>query len=330
MVNADNAIMIGIDVGATKIAAALVTIKGQVLAASRENIRTDLGPINTITQITRIANQLIQQVDETSDLSPSGLMGIGIGIPGQVNVITGIVRQAVNLGWTAVDLVTQIRHGLIREVPISIDTDTNAGTLGEYFFGAARGCADFVFLSIGSGLGAGLYVNGSLVRGTSWKAAELGHISLNVEGLPCKCGLRGCAETVISGPGLLHLVEKLRVEKRSTSQLSSLNSLTPAEVIAAARNGDELALAAITEMGHNLGTVISICIAVTNPGLVVIGGGLGLASFDLLLSSIEAEIRRRILPSLYSHIKIVPSQLENNAVGAACLRLNQAKSEVMV
>jgi glucokinase len=321
--------MIGIDVGATKIAVVLVTTSGRVLAAKRENTLSDQGAERVIMKITGLTNELIQISNGIRDHSPSDLLGIGIGIPGQVNITTGVVRQAVNLGWDEVPLVSQIQKGLVQEVPIAIDTDANASTLGEFYFGVARGCGDFVFLSIGSGLGAGLFVNGSLVTGTSWKAAELGHISLDTAGLPCKCGLRGCAETIVSGPGLLYLVEILLKEKQLKSQLSRVITLTPADVISAARRGDPLALNAFSEMGRCLGIVIAICASVTNPGKVIIGGGLGIACFDLLLCPVEEEISRRLLPSLYSHMKIVPSQLRNSAIGAACLVLNQGQGDKM-
>lgn len=326
MGNSIGSTMIGIDVGASKIEAALVTLSGIVHAVRREATQPVNGADGVISQITGLANELINLASSTSDASIKTLLGIGIGIPGQVNTKTGLVRQAVNLGWNEVDLIPKLKRGLKHAVPIAIDTDANASTLGEFYFGAGRGCGDFVFICIGSGLGAGIIVNGSLVSGTSWKAAELGHISLDVEGLPCKCGLRGCAETIVSGPGLIHLMRVHSGKQKYPNQLSPTSTLTPAQVIASARSGDGLALTAFAEMGRCLGFVISICAAVTNPSLIIIGGGLGLACFDLLLPPAEAEIHKRILPSLYSHMEIVPSQLESSAIGAACLVLNQRQN----
>jgi glucokinase len=322
-------LIIGIDVGATKISVVLVDLSGRVLARRQEDTQVEQDVERVIQQMIRLANEMMRKAKADKEISVPNLLGIGIGVPGQVNLNTGVVRQAVNLGWDEVPLLSLIQQGLIQEVPVAIDTDANSCTLGEYYFGAARGCGDFLFLSIGSGLGAGLFVNSNLVTGTSWKAAELGHISLDPEGLPCKCGLHGCAETIVSGPGLIHQVEKLLHQKQLTSQLGLVDSLSPVEIISAARRGDPLALNACSEMGRCLGIVISICTAVTNPSKVIIGGGLGLACFDLLLAPIQEELSRRLLPSLYSHMKIVPSQLEDSAIGAACLVLQQEQGKMI-
>jgi glucokinase len=313
--------MIGIDVGATKIAAALVSSRGQVLATRHLKTLTEQGAGRVIERMIRLANELIDLTTESKDVSDSPFLGIGIGIPGQVNSREGTVREAVNLGWGEVILVAEMGRGLIHEVPVRIDTDTNASTLGEFYFGAARGCGDFAFISIGSGLGAGIFVDGRLVAGTTWKAAELGHISLNPDGPTCKCGQRGCAETIISGPGLLKLADEYIRQGKYSSRLVGVKPITTSNVIRAAREGDELAQAALARMGRHLGMVIAICVSVINPAMVVIGGGVGLAAFDLLVPATKKELGRRVLPSLHEHLEIVPSGLKSSAVGAACLVL---------
>lgn len=318
-----DSLMIGIDVGATKIAGALVTSNGQVLAARREYTRAEEGITNVVERITKLANELIDHSFDYTEAQLNQLMGIGIGIPGQVDSKNGVVRDAVNLGWSEVHLVSAIQKGLVRDVPVLIDTDANASTLGEFYFGAARDYCDFIFINIGSGLGAGIFINGRLVKGTTWKAAELGHISLDVNGLLCKCGLRGCPETIVSGPGLLHLVTEYLEQSKYSSRFKSNTQVTTKEIISAANDGDDLALAAFSEMGRHLGFVIAICLSILNPALIVIGGGLGLASFELVIPSSKQEIKRRVFPSLHSHLKIIKSQLESSAIGAASLVLIQ-------
>ena len=314
-----HSIAIGIDVGATKIAAALVSTDGNVHAARQEKTRVDEGVQAVIDQIIWLVNDLAGSLSTDLVRNPIPLLGVGIGIPGQVNSKDGIVRNAVNLGWDEVYLVDEIQSHLENEIPVMIETDTNAGTLGEFTFGAARGCQGFVYMSIGSGLGAGLIINDRLILGSTWKAAELGHISLDPDGLPCACGLRGCVETIVSGPGMLNLVTQYISQGKYPTRLSIESEINTIAVVSAAFDGDDLALAVFSEMGRYLGIIISFCATLINPNLIVIGGGLGLAAFDLMIPAVWQEIKRRTLFSVYSELKIVPSQQVSSAIGAASL-----------
>ncbi|MGD9094146.1 MAG: ROK family protein [Anaerolineales bacterium] len=321
MAKSADSYLIGIDVGATKIAAALVSNMGRVLDTRRWDTHAEEGAGRVIERMTRLANELIDLAMEKEDCPSPPLLGIGIGIPGQVNSMDGTVREAVNLGWGEVNLAAEMERGLIRETLLRIDTDTNASTLGEFHFGAARDCGEFAYISVGSGLGAGIFVDGHLVRGTTWKAAELGHISLDPEGQRCKCGQRGCVETIVSGPGLLKLVDESVRQGKYPSPLAGEKPISTIDVITAAREGDELAQTALAEMGCHLGIVIAICVSVINPALIVIGGGLGLAAFNFLVPAAKEELNRRVLPSLNTHLEILPSGLESSAIGAASLVL---------
>lgn len=166
--------------------------------------------------------------------------GIGIGTPGQVNPTAGIVRNAVNLSWREVALVDEMRARLGARVPIWIQKDANASALGEYLFGAAQGCDDFVYISIGSGLGGGVVAGGRLLTGAAWNAAELGHLSLDPGGWLCACGNRGCAETVVSGPGLLAVTRGYLDEGDHDSALGKNENaeLTTAAILAHAATSD--------------------------------------------------------------------------------------------
>ncbi len=314
-----NSMAIGIDVGATKIAAALVSNDGIVHAARNEKTRVNDGAQVVIDQIAWLVKDLAVSLSLDLDRNSISLLGVGIGIPGQVNSKDGIVRDAVNLGWGEVYLVDELQSRLENEFPVLIETDTNAGTLGEFIFGAARGCQDFVYMSIGSGLGAGLMIDGRLILGSTWKAAELGHISLDPNGLPCVCGLRGCVETIVSGSGMLNLVTQYISQGKYPTQLSKESELTTIAVVSAAHDGDNLALAVFSEMGRCLGIIISFCAALINPNLIVIGGGLGLTAFDLIIPAVWQEIKRRTMSSVYSELKIVSSKQVSSAIGAASM-----------
>ena len=191
--------------------------------------------------------------------------------------------------------------------------------LGEYYLGAAKGRRDFVYVTVGSGLGGGVFANGGLISGANYNASELGHLSLDPNGRECVCGLRGCAETVVSGNGLLAVTREKLAEGKISTQLTDSDSLTTAAIIAAARAGDELALAALAEVARWLGMVMAACAAVTNPALIVLGGGLGLAASEFLIPGACAELRRRVLPASHQPMQVALSQLTSSAVGAATL-----------
>jgi glucokinase len=305
---------IGIDLGATKIAAALVTRTGEVLATRSLATVPAEGASAVIDRIALLANELGSEALKY----PVKLLGIGIGSPGQVEPVPGIVHNAVNLGWQYVCLADEVQYRLDQPVPVRIQKDGNASAIGEYVFGAAQNCPDFLYLSIGSGLGGGLFAGGQLINGAHWNATELGHISLDPQGRECLCGLRGCAETVLSGSGLVALFKALGKAGVAETALDPKNIGTQ-DIIWAARDQDALALAVLEETGRCLGIVLSFCAAVTNPALVVIGGGLGLAVFDLIVPRARIELEKRVLQASLSGLRIVPSQQKSSAVGAASL-----------
>jgi len=306
---------IGVDLGATKIASALVTAQGEIVASRQTLTEASEGPEAVLKRIAAEVNALAAD-------APSRVLGVGIGSPGQVDPRAGVVRNAVNLGWEIAPLAAGVRSQLTADAPVWIEKDANASAVGEYFFGAARGCDDFVYLAVGSGLGGGVFANGALVSGADHNASELGHLSLDPNGRLCSCGLRGCAETVISGKGLLALTREKLAGQTLPTHLTTSSDLTTAAVIAAAEVGDALALAALAEVARWLGLVMAVCVAVLNPARIVVGGGLGLAASDFLLTGAQSELRRRVLASSYQHLEIRRSQLTSSAVGAACLVWN--------
>ncbi len=302
---------IGIDLGATEIAAALVERSGRSLASRQALTQAADGAADVIERIAALAAEL-------GALAPAPVLGVGIGSPGQVDALQGVVRNAVNLGWEEVFLAREVSARL-DSLPVWIQKDANASALGEYYFGAARGCDDFVYLGVGSGLGGGVLANGQLVAGAAFNAAELGHLSLDPGGWRCACSNLGCAETVVSGPGLARLARALAERGEAASPLADPPDLNPALILAAAYHGDPLALRALEEQGRWLGIIAAMCVALLNPARLVIGGGLGIAAYELLLPGVQAELQRRTLPGSRASLQILPSQVESSAVGAACL-----------
>ena len=307
---------IGIDLGATKIASVLVTASGEVLEARHCPTLPQRGPAAVLDDIAAEIHYLMERAQAHRGM----LLGVGIGSPGQVNPVEGSVRNAVNLGWHEVFLVREVQTRLVTPLPIWIEKDTNAAALGEYYWGAAQGCEDFVFLGIGSGLGGGIIAHGDLVRGADGNAAEVGHIALDpVHGRMCACGLRGCVETVVSGPGLVAVVRRLLTERAYPTRLSAEGELDTHVVVQAIMAGDPLALAALEEVAAAFTTLVAFIVGLLNPARIVIGGGLGLAIFDHLRARLQRDLPRRVLLASHQNLRMVPSQLENPALGAACL-----------
>jgi glucokinase len=303
---------IGIDIGATKIASVLLSEDGTALAASQVHTAASEGQ-------EAVLDRVAAQIQELMDRSPAMIAGIGVGSPGKVDSALGIVHDAVNLRWKEVHLTREIARRVDARLPVWIQKDTNLSALGEYYFGACQGCNDFVYMGVGSGLGAGIISNGQLITGADWYAADVGHLSLDPDGPLCVCGGRGCAELVASGPGLVRLTLRMLTNPAPRSMLSENTELTPADVLDAAEKGDLLAVKALADVGHALGIVMSACTVLLNPVRFVIGGGLGLAGFDFIVPTVWEELRRRTLPNHRGQMEIVRSRVESPAIGAACL-----------
>jgi glucokinase len=307
-----SSLAVGIDLGATKIAAVLIDRNGRTLATRLAPTLSAEGEQAVFERIADLANELIENAQQPVE-------GVGIGTPGRVNPSDGIVYGAVNLGWEGVDLSAGVRSRLPQGLPVWVAKDANASALGEYYFGAARGIDDFVYLGVGSGLGSGFMAHGHLVVGSAWIAGDLGHLSLDPHGLPCKCGLRGCSETILSGPGLVNCARRNLDQGRMPTRLRAGEELTSTSILEAAQTGDALALAALEEVGRCLGIMLAICVTTINPAMIVIGGGLGLAAFDYLAPAASAELAQRALRQRWQNTAIVPSKIANSAAGAACL-----------
>jgi glucokinase len=246
----------------------------------------------------RIAGEIRSLLGETSHVA-----GVGIGSPGIIDSDTGIVRDAVNLQWRQVPLAREISARL-DGIDVTIANDADANAIGEGMFGSAVSCRNYVLLTIGSGLGCGVVSGGTLVGGRDGIAADLGHFSLDPDrGIRCRCGNIGCAETIVSGPGLVALAG---------------GASTANDIVTAARAGDPVAASAINALAIALGHIAAVAAAVVNPELVIIGGGLGVAAFDLFEETAEREMRRRLPPS-YRGVELRVATLASPAIGAASL-----------
>jgi glucokinase-like ROK family protein len=290
--NPDAGCIIGMEIGVDFILAILTNFKAQVLWRYREDTDQAEGQETILAKALDVGRQAFA----VGGSPHSPVLGIGIGIPGLVDISSGTLLFAPNLKWHDVPL----REIFSREfdVPAFVDNDANVAALGESYFGAAQGSKDFVYLSIGVGLGGGIVLDGQLYRGIGGYAGEIGHMTITSDGERCNCGNCGCWETLVSQTAVVHRVRKA-VEAGNASRVSQLaegrlERISIPVIVEAAEEGDEVARQALEETGDYLGIGIANLINAFNPELIIFGGVMSLAS-AYLLPAIEKTLEGRSL-----------------------------------
>jgi glucokinase len=303
---------IGVDLGGTKIATALVQENGTVLRADKINTNPEDG-------LEEVLKRIVEQVNKLIGITDRPVAGIGIGSPGFIKYASGMVRHAVNLDWYDVPLTAEIKKRLGCEMPVHLLVDTNASALGELYFGAGKAYKDFIYVSIGTGLGAGVVVNRQLVLGKNGLVGFIGHYALDPMGALCSCGLRDCPEMIVSGPGLVNMVTGKLEAGAQSSFFAYHESIDSHRIIYALQQNDPVAVVVFDQMVDVLADVLASGITWLNPEALIIGGGIGLASLNVLSPLLTQKLKQRLHTYQMEDLEIVPSLLTSSAVGAACL-----------
>lgn len=313
-------LVIGVELGVDFISVILSDFVGTVIW--REHVDTD--PTDPKDEIIALALDLIDAARASDQVQGTRVLGIGLTLPGMVDVRNGVLLFSPNLQWRNVDLRCIVEQRT--DLPVFVENDANAAALGEYLFGIARKVQDFVFVVAGIGIGAGLFLNGNLYRGSGGIAGEIGHTSITADrGRPCRCGNRGCWETFGNQYSLYERVRAL-LEVGHESLIPRLQrelnetTLTPALIGKAASQGDTVALEALDETGRMIGLGIANLINIFNPRLIVIGGTMSNAG-EHLLPAIEAAVEERALMEMQQQVEIKVSAFGQNAsvMGAVAL-----------
>lgn len=280
-------VSVGVDIGGTKIAVGLVDDAGAILATER--VSTPRAPaMDVLAEVTTMIMTLIG--DRKID-------GVGVGVPGGIAQDRSFVYFAPNLSWTQVPVGATLEAAL--GLPVVVENDGNAAAWGEFRFGAGADVHDCIAITIGTGIGGGIIIDGRLVRGAHGIASEIGHLNAIPDGRPCACGRRGCWEQYASGNALVREARELVVERRAEAEvLLALGDGTPegvqgAHVTQAARAGDPVALAAFAAVGTWLGRGLADLTAVLDPAVFVIGGGVSDAS-ELFVDEARMVLTRKI------------------------------------
>ncbi len=308
---------IGIDVGGTNVKIALVGDKGNIIYSNSIPTRAEMGYEYTINNMKQAVSDLLKETNSNC----KDIEGIGFGFPGQVDYQQGIVRLAPNIpGWVNIPIAKVFEEEF--NIPTRVDNDVRCAALGELNFGAGKGCQNLICITVGTGIGSGLVINGKLVRGASNSAGEIGHIKLDMYGGPlCGCGDRGCLEAFASGPSIVSMAEEYIKGGKSTKYRELANpDITPYIVSEAAKQGDRVAQKIFTIMGEYIGIGLTSVVNLLNPEKIIIGGGVADAG-DILLSPIRETIAKRAIPISASAVEIVSAQLGNTAgvIGASLL-----------
>jgi glucokinase len=317
----DQRYILGIDLGGTNIAAGALTEDGQQhFAMQSEPTRAELGADGVMERMVRLSERVIADTCAATGATREQFVGVGIGAPGPLDRERGIVVVAPNLGWKQVPLRDTIQSALALPAA-AIDNDANCATLGEWWCGAARGKRLVIGVTIGTGIGGGLLVDGKLYHGASDVAGEVGHMTIDSTGRRCSCGNYGCLEAYASGTAIAERArEALEGGERSLlSELAGydLTCITAQTVFDAARRGDAVALEVVRETARFLGTGLANLLNIFNPDVVVIAGGVTQAG-DALFEPLRHEVRRRAFRAAVDVCEIVPGTLPGTAgvVGA--------------
>jgi glucokinase len=310
-------VVIGIDVGGTFTKYGIVDRDGQCLSenftSTDKYAEFEVYLENLHTEIT----ETISQINK-----PIQIKGIGIGAPNG-NYYRGVIENAPNLNWKGtIPFVDKLKE-YYPNIPIVLTNDANAAAIGEMIYGGAKGMKDFIVITLGTGLGSGIVVDGNVVYGNDGFAGELGHINVKHNGRECGCGKKGCLETYVSATGIKRTVFKLLTERVIDSELRkySYNDLTSKMISEAAKKGDKIALEAFETTGRILGVKLADAVACTSPEAIFLFGGLAKAG-DLLLEPARKYMEENLFPIYRGKVKLIPSGLQETSaaiLGASAL-----------
>ena len=309
---------IGIDLGGTDIKAGLVSATGEISCQVVRPTHVDAGPKAVASRIAEATGAVLAKAEKQHI---SDIIGIGLGAPGLIIAETGVVHFSPNFpGWTDIPLVDDVKKALgSQDFPVFMDNDVNAMTLGELRHGAGVGYQSLVALTLGTGVGGGVVIDGQVYHGSRNTAGELGHTIVEPNGRYCGCGNQGCLEAYAGAKNIVERTQEKIAAGRNTYLVSDA-SLTPKRIAEAAQAGDSLAVEIFAETGTYIGIALTSIAHILNPEVAIIGGGIAEAGERLLFEPIRTELTKRAM-DIPGMMKVVPAALGNRAgiVGAAML-----------
>ncbi|MDP2234747.1 MAG: ROK family protein [Actinomycetota bacterium] len=312
---------VGIDVGGTRIAAGLVERKGRTIKEAKV-LTPKGGPF-------AVVDAIIELVDQVSaGVHPSEIAGIGVGLPAQIDFMRQSVEFCTNLPLAGVDVRALIMSRVRQQA--TIDNDGNLAAFGEFRYGAAKGMRDFLMITLGTGVGGGMFVAGEPYRGARGLGGEVGHMVIQMDGPPCPCGGRGHIESYLGRPAIAAMGRELAKSFKGRAVLEQaggdIDTITAEDVIKAALLGDEPATSLLMDSGIVLGRALCGLVNLLNPQMIVVGGGIGEACGFMVERAAQVIAEESLAGR--RDVRVVQAELGNDAglLGAAALAFDEHDS----
>lgn len=299
---------IGVDLGGTFVKFGLVTHKGKIITKLALESKSEKGPDAVVSQIKKGIKELLCK-------KGFEVQGIGIGAPGVVSIKKGTVENPPNFPeWGKVHLGKIIHKEF--KIPVYVENDANAAAIGEMIFGAGKKANSFIMVTLGTGVGGGIIFDRKLFRGDTGGAGEVGHISIDFNGVNCNCGSIGCVEAYAGNNYLVKSVIAEYEQNKNSLVFSSIDNnldfLTPKIISDAAAQGDAFAIKVVEQLGKHVGYALASASNLLDVSTMIVGGGV--AGFgEPLLNSIESAMKERVIKSLQTRVKVIPAKLKNEA-----------------
>ncbi len=305
--------VVGIDIGGTKLATVVADNTGQILSKIRKPTLAEKGPEYAL----QLLFDMVRETVELASLEQSSVSAIGVSCGGPLDTKTGVIYSPPNLpGWDALPLKAQLESEF--QIPVTIENDANASALAEFRFGGGRGYGAVLYMTMSTGIGGGIVIDGQIYHGANDSAGEVGHQILLPDGPRCGCGKRGCLEALCSGPAIARRAQAAIQAQRAEGKASATTLLNLASghiedvkseyVLAAAQTGDALALQLVDETAYYMGWGIANLVNILNPDIVLLGT-IAIAAGDLLLNPIRKTVSEFAMTRPAEAVKIAPAQL---------------------
>lgn len=313
--------VVGVDLGGTKISAALSNLNGEVISQTTVPTKAEEGEIPVLNRII----DSIEKVIKDGAVGYEDIKSIGIGSPGPLDAEKGTIIYTPNLPFKNFNLVDPIKNKF--GVPVFLDNDANVAAIGEYMFGAGRGAKHIVFFTVSTGVGGGAVLNGKAYRGHTSNALEIGHMTVAPDGPRCNCGNIGCVEATSSGTAIAKRGQEAITSKVETS-LRKYDKITSYEVFTEAAAGDEVCKDIIDNALNYLGIAVANAVSIFDPEIIIIGGGVSKAG-DIVFDTVRNVVNKRCFKSMAESVKIVPAGLGTDAgvIGAVALALIETQDK---
>ncbi len=320
-------IVVGIDIGGTNTVLGIVDLENRIIFENSFKTLPQNGVEDFFYRLSDIIKKEYSNLEENYNIS-----AIGIAAP-SANYRTGMIESPANLKWGNVNLIEKMK--IYFDLPIAVINDANAAAIGEHTFGIARNMKNFIVLTLGTGLGSGIFIEGNLLQGENGLAGELGHTIVDPEGRQCTCGRKGCLETYVSAIGIKRSVFSFLCNSNDKSELRNIsyNELTGKKISELASKNDPIAIKSFSYTGEIFGKALANVVSYFNPEAIILFGGLA-DSDALLMEPTNFYFEKHLLNVYKGKVKILKSELQNGkaAVLGACsfVREIMAKNSIVV